>query len=335
VIRLPTLRGRLAAAMALIFFAALAVSTSFNALTRDHGETEEGLIPEPYQDALVLGVFSLGAIVLIWQVSSWSLKPLRRASVEAQQVGPLNAAARLSRTELPQEIVPLVDAVNAALDRMTEGFEAERRFTTNAAHELRTPLAVLGLRLQRARAAGPDAPIDWPAIDHDLAQMNRLVTQLLDLARKDRGPQPAAREIINLSRAAREAAAGILPLAEAASRPLHVNLPDSMPVRGEAGDLRDALTNLLENALLHGTGQIAITGATQGPEHVVTIADEGPGVPAGQEEAVFDRFQKGTGSEGTGLGLAIVRAVIRGHGGTVTFLPGPPARVAVRLPADV
>ncbi len=80
------------------------------------------------------------ALILIWLIASWSLRPLARALEEAGRIGPRHPDARLSRARLPAEILPLVDAVNGALDRMTSAFAAERRFTENAAHELRTPL---------------------------------------------------------------------------------------------------------------------------------------------------------------------------------------------------
>jgi two-component system sensor histidine kinase QseC len=287
---------------------------------------------EPFQDGLVLAGFAVPALGLIWLVSFWSLRPLVRASAEARAVGPLDPAARISRAGLPAEIVPLVDAVNGALDRMAEAFAAERRFTENAAHELRTPLAVLGLRLQRARqsAAAPD----WAAIEQDMAQMNRLVGQLLDLARKENAGRHAHGTFaaVNLSRVAREAAAMIFPLVEAQGRTLSIDVPDSLIVRGDAHDLREALSNLLENAALHGSGTIGLLGQARAGEAVLTVSDEGPGLPASLAATAFERFQKGSTSEGTGLGLSIVREVIRNHGGQIGFLGGAPCRVEVRLP---
>ena len=220
---------------------------------------------EPYQDALVLAGFTVPALILIWLVSLWSLRPLVRVSQEARLVGPHDPSARLSQTGLPAEIVPLVQAVNGALDRMADAFAAERRFTENAAHELRTPLAVLSLRLQRAKQSSVDAAgLDWPAIDRDLAQMNRLVSQLLDLARKEnagRAHDGAAGETVNLSRLAREACAMVLPMAEQQCRALTILVPDELRVRGNGDDVRDALRNLLENAVSHGSGTIHRHGA--------------------------------------------------------------------------
>ena len=335
-IRLRTLRGRLIAAMLLILVLAVGVSSLLDRLQEGHPVPAED---EPYQDALVLAGFCLPALILIWVVSSWSLRPLARISDEARHVGPANSAARLTTARLPAEIVPLVKSVNGALDRMAAAFEAERRFTENAAHELRTPLAVLGLRLQRARQAGAgnDTP-DWSAIEGDLAQLNRLVSQMLDLARKEndgRAREVESRPIVNLSRIAREACAAILPIAEAEGRILSVIIPETMNLRGDADDLRDALRNMLDNAIIHGSDCVYVHAHVNRKEKriAVRVSDEGAGFDATKMAAVFERFHKGGASQGMGLGLAIVREVARNHGGDVVAFPGPPGRIELHLPA--
>ncbi len=254
-------------------------------------------------------------------------------------MGASNPGARISTRKLPGEIRPLVGAVNGALDRLAEAYAAEQRFVADAAHELRTPLTVLGLRLQRAKL---DGDLDWCAIDRDLAQVNRLAGQLLDLARKEHARQAgtvAVSPVVNLSRIAREAAAAIVSIAEEAGRTLDVELPASLPVRGRPDDLRDMVRNLLDNAVAHGRGTISLAGQVRAApggreEACITVSDEGSGVPATLADALFDRFRKGCpGSSGHGLGLSIVREVVRGHGGSVAFLPGPSCRVRVALPA--
>jgi len=335
VIWLRTLRGRLVLGMLAVFSASLGVSTLLDAWQARHpAAAARGLLPEPYQDALVLALFAAPALALIWLVSSWSLRPLARASHQARDIGPEAPTARITRDGLPAEIIPLVDAVNGALDRMADAAAAERRFTENAAHELRTPLAVLGLRLQRARAAPAGTP-DWDAVERDLAQMNRLVARMLDLARAEhaaRAEPVSALPVINLARLAREAAAAILPLAEAAGRAVDLDLPESLSVRGQAADLREALGAVLENAALHGQGRITLRGGARAGQVVLTITDEGPGIAAGEEEAVFARFHKGAGSEGSGLGLSIVREILRRHDGQARAQAGPGGCVEISLP---
>lgn len=296
------------------------------------------LFRDPYQDILILSVYSAGAILLIWLVSGWSLRNLASASREAAVVGPGNPGARISTERLPEEIRPLVGAINDALDRLTEAYQAEQRFVADAAHELRTPLAVLSLHLQRAKLGGT---LDWNTIDHDVEQLNRLVGQLLDLARKEHARQtevPSARPIVNISRLAREAAAAVFPLADRSGRKLMVDLPDTLAVRGNSEDLHDMIRNLLDNALIHGCGEIRLvagveSGTGNGRLVWITVRDEGAGVPEALGDTVFERFRKGSPeSTGHGLGLAIVREVARGHDGTVAFEPGKPCQIKVTLP---
>jgi two-component system sensor histidine kinase QseC len=327
--------------MVLVFALGLggaAVLDPFEKHLADSGRYGLVLFREPYQDLSILLTLSLGAVALIWLVSGWSLRHLASASREAALVGASNPAARISTRKLPAEIRPLVQSMNGALDRLAEAYTAEQRFVANAAHELRTPLAVLSLRLQRAKL---DGDLDWPAIDRDLAAVIRLAAQLLDLARKDHVRQAdiSAGNLVNLSRVAREAAAAVVPLVVEAGRTLDVELPGSLPVRGRPDDLRDMLRNLLDNAIVHGRGTIRLTGQMaigSGNDRQVwiVVSDEGPGVPADLRQAVFERFRKARQeSSGHGLGLAIVREVVRGHGGSAEFLPGAACRVRVALPA--
>ena len=291
---------------------------------------ESVLLDEDYEYLYVLAPFVLLSLALVWPISGWSLRPVARASREAAAVGPANPAARITADRLPDEIRPLAEAVNAALDRLARAYVAERRLTADAAHELRTPLAVLSLRLQKARLG----EADWPAIERDVTRLGRLVGQLMDLARRE---SPARGDVtpaeLNLSRIVRQAAAQVLPLAEEAGRLLEVDAPDEVRVPGRADDLRDMMVNLLDNALVHGAGTISVAVRPHGERVVVEVSDEGPGVPEPLREEVFDRFRKGrAASPGAGLGLAIVRQVARDHGGDVRFLPVPGGRVEVVLP---
>jgi two-component system, OmpR family, sensor histidine kinase TctE len=264
------------------------------------------------------------AIPMIWYIIGWNLRWLRRASEQATAIGPLSNDTRIITDDLPSEIMPLVEAFNGALDRLTDAYHSERRLTADAAHELRTPIAVLNLRLQRGQLNGH---IDWPAITRDMGQLRRLLDQMLDLARKDRIDY-AEQEIVPLPRLVRETTAMVLPIAEEKGREITVDARDDLMVFGSPDNLRDMLRNLLENALFHGTGSIRVTLGTgissDGGDNsvVMEVTDEGAGVPPGKRDLVFERFSKGIqGSPGAGLGLTIVRQVVRMHGGTVSFVP--------------
>jgi two-component system, OmpR family, sensor histidine kinase TctE len=202
---------------------------------------------------------------------------------------------------------------------------------------------VLSLRLQQMEISGTE---DWPAIRRDLAELDRLVSQLLDLARKEAVSRHTANLVpidlapvdlapVDLGRQVREAAAAVLPIVERAGRTIEVEAPhEAVPVRGRAEDLRDMVRNLLDNALSHGSGRITVKLCQDGDTALLEIGDEGSGIPEHLREAVFERFRKGrTGSTGAGLGLAIVRHVARAHGGDVTVAGNPgTSRIEIRLP---
>ncbi len=295
----------------------------------------DSLFEEDSEHVSVLIVFAVLALGLMWLISGWSLQPIERASREAARVGPSQPDLRISAGGLPREIQPLVEAVNGALDRLSRAYAVERRLTADAAHELRTPLAVLNLRLQRARLTGST---DWPAVERELSQMGRMVDQLIDLARKESLSYERHTErlpLLNLSRLVREAAAQVLPLMEAQDRRLEVRVPAEVRIRGRADDLRDMVRNLLDNALVHGKGAVSVRilpGPAEGGMIRIEVRDEGPGVPTGQEESVFERFHRlNAQAPGSGLGLAIVRQVARSHGGDARFVPGE-GRIIVELP---
>jgi two-component system sensor histidine kinase QseC len=299
-------------------------------VARDQVESEalaESMLEESIEPLLLLAPSGILALVTIWLVGSWSLRPLERASREAADVGPGNPNARVTAEGLPAELLPLVGAVNGALDRLSHAYEAERRLTADAAHELRTPLAVLDLRLQRAQLTGE---VDWSVVRRDFQHLHRVVAQLLDLARLESAartqPEPAP---INLPRVVREAAAMVLPLADEADREIEVEIEPDVPItiRGYAADLHNMVRNLVDNALFHGRGRITVTlrrpVAGSDPQAVVLqVRDEGAGVPDELRETVFDRFRKGKASSaGSGLGLAIVQHVARAHGGFARVHP--------------
>ncbi len=346
-----SLRGRLTLSMGLILCVGLGVVAGLHALEAGHGvERQFGRLllgdelPEPWQDLAVLLPFGAVMLLLIGVVCRWTLRPLLRASMEAAAVGPHDPGRRIGTRGLPDELSPLVVAMNAALDRLAGAYEVERRFTMNAAHELRTPLATLRLRLQRVRHDG--APLDWPAVERDIAGMSARIDQLLDLARKQAAGVGAGRAaesgpVLDFGRVVRAAAAQMLPLVEAAERGLAVDLPEpsasALALRGDPADLQDMVRNLIENALHHGAGRIGLHAAMERggrPQVALDVSDEGAGVPDGLRQMMFERFRKGRqASSGTGLGLAIVQEVVRRHGGTVGFLSGPRCVVRVLLPA--
>jgi two-component system sensor histidine kinase QseC len=256
-----------------------------------------------------------------------------RASEVARRITPDRPGERIPTSGLPSELRPLVDATNGALARLTTAYDAIRRLTADAAHELRTPLAALTLRLQRSRLGDP---MDWPSVDRDLGHLRRLVQQMILLARRDspQASQHAGPPVpVNLSRLAREVASLMLPIAEQRGRVIEVEAPDPALVLGREDELHDLLRNLVENALDHGMGRVVIGASQSGASAVLAVSDEGSGIAPELGAAAFDRFRKAdAASPGAGLGLAIVRRVAEHHDGRITMSGGKGFRIAVAFP---
>ncbi len=241
------------------------------------------------------------------------LQPLRQVSAAAALVGPGRPGARLPRQALPRELAPLVDAVNDALTRLEQALIAERRFMADAAHALRTPLAVLTARLD---ILGDEPEV--AALRRDADRMGRLVGQMLRMARLDGLPLDVT-EDVDLRGVAVEAISGLVPLALRRGVELglraHPGLP---PVRGNQAALVLAVTNLIENALAHAPAASRVEVVVRAPATIV-VRDRGPGVPPDQRARIFERFERGpTPHEGgAGLGLAIVAGIAAAHHGSV------------------
>lgn len=279
----------------------------------------------------MLGILSVAAMAAL---AGWMLSSVRRAAALAATIGRDHPERRIPIGELPTEIVPLARAANDAFDRLAGAYEAERRFTADAAHELRTPLAVLDLRLQKARRS--EQP-DWEAIAGDMQQMRHLVDQLLALARAEQADLAGeAAAPVSAARVVREAVADLLPAYEAAHRSIEIDLEEGLAVPAGRDLLRQALRNLLDNAIRHGQGttRVLLRRAGDGADVEITVSDDGPAVSPAAAEMLFDRFRKGRQhSAGSGLGLAIVRSICRRLGGDAQAGSGPGFAVVLRLPA--
>jgi signal transduction histidine kinase len=243
-----------------------------------------------------------------------ALRPLLNASEMAKQINPRRTDVRLSPHDIPKEILPLVQAVNQALDRLEAGFRIQREFTADAAHELRTPLTILRSRIDTLADRGISR-----ALHKDIEGMARIVSQLLDIAELDTfsiDPQEKA----DLRAVCAEVAEFAAPLALAQGKNIALSGTEaSVRVHGNPEMLSRAIRNLVENAINYsppGT-TVEIVVADDG---VVRVLDEGPGIKTDERELIFQRFwrrdRRRTGS--AGLGLSIVQRIADAHGATVS-----------------
>ncbi|WFM73320.1 ATP-binding protein [Halomonas sp. CKK8] len=287
-------------------------------------------------DLLGLPVLAL----LLWWAIGWGLRPLSRMAEQIRRRDP-HTLQPLILHPLPRELETIAGALNRLLERIRALRVREKRFIADAAHELRTPLAVLDLHAQNALAA--EDPADRrEALDKlrdGVARSTRLVTQLLALARLDPEEEtPLAGQPADLLAEVREALAKLSPLA--AERGIELQLEadegDDWALAVEPGTLDTLIQNLTGNALQHSPqgGTVTVALAAGADALTLTIDDQGPGIPPAQHPQVLERFHRAGPGAGAGLGLSIVDRLLQRHGGRLRFdeAPGGGLRVEVVLP---
>jgi signal transduction histidine kinase len=243
-----------------------------------------------------------------------ALRPLLSASEMAKRINPNRTDVRLPPENIPKEILPLMQAVNQALDRLEDGFRVQREFTADAAHELRTPLTILRSRVDTLT----DQAIS-KALYQDIDGMARIVSQLLDIAELETlsiDPQEKA----DLHTISAEVAELSAPLALAKGKNIALSGSDApVWVNGNPEMLSRAIRNLVENAINYsppGTMVEIVVGSSG----LVRVLDEGPGIKEDERELIFQRFWRRDRrrAEGAGLGLSIVRRIADAHAAIVS-----------------
>jgi len=280
---------------------------------------------------------------LTWWIVGLTLRPvdaLRRGAAEL-------SAAGLARSRLPvptaeDEIHSLATTLNDMLDRLDAATTKQRRFVGDAAHELRSPIASLRLQLEIAGRLGASSEVRELTSDAllDVARLSNLIDDLLTLARSDESGSIRSRAPVKLD----ELACSVTATYRDARVEVGLEVSEAVTVVGDRDGLHRVLVNLIDNGVRYARSFVTVGVKTSDgrPGHphraVVSVCDDGPGVPANKRERVFDRFYRldtarSRAEGGTGLGLAIVREIITAHGGTVTLhdnLPG--LRVLIELP---
>ncbi len=268
------------------------------------------------------------AILVTWLTLRRRLRPLRRASAEAARVSVDAPGQRVGTDEIASEVLPLIHAVNQALARLEADVAAQRRFAANAAHELRTPLAVL-----RARVEGLPPGEARQFLERDIDRMSRAVAQMLLTARVQ-SRQVGEMAPLALVPLVREVLADLVPLADQTRRQLMLEVISQPVVRGNEAALNSAVRNLVENALRF-TPPGDCVRVQVGPGATITVEDHGPGVSDEDKARIFQPFWRAEAPHagGAGLGLAIVSGVMALHDGRVTVedVPGGGARFVLSL----
>ncbi len=264
----------------------------------------------------------------VWWLLGVSLAPLRNL-VAAVRARDAESMTPLPLAGLPAELAPLGSALNALLDRLRGSLDAQRAFVADAAHELRSPLTALKLQVDLVRRA-PDDSARAQALQ-ELGQgterMQRLVEQLLALARAEPGGADSALQDTDVVEPVRQATADAIALAVASGVELELYAPPLQQARADAAALRILARNLVDNAVRHAgrNGRVRVQVAAGDDGVILRVDDSGPGIPAAERARVFDRFYRrsGEGTVGSGLGLAIVRAIAERHAATVRLDDSP------------
>jgi two-component system, OmpR family, sensor kinase len=305
---------------------------------------------------LFLGAGVLGGTLLALlaglAVADRAMRPIKALTGLARQITSTRDPSKRIPTpstddevgELARTMDGMLQALDEAHSEREQALERQREFVADASHELRTPLTSIQANLELLQAEGAGSEDDRHAVDSALTstkRMSGLVSDLLLLARADAGRR-LARTDIDLARIAAGALEEVEPLA--GERRLESQLEGPLPMSGNPDELHRMIRNLLENAVRHTPEKttVELTTRRDGDEALFEVLDDGPGIPAGIEAQVFDRFVRGdgpadtVGGGGSGLGLAIVRAVAEAHGGSVgagrSTYGG--ARFSIRLPLE-
>ncbi|WP_255954811.1 sensor histidine kinase [Streptomyces odontomachi] len=301
-------------------------------------ETEHGLVSvtgtastEPARAALATlktvllpGVPALLALVALatWLAVGRALRPVSAIRAKVADITAYDLHERVPEPDTRDEIAALARTVNTTLDRLRTAVEAHRQFVADAAHELRSPMAILRTRLELARPA--ERKLAAAALD-DVGRLQSLTADLLLLARLD-AREPLRAEELDLAQVVAEEAARTRPRTDVR---VALDLVPDVLVDGSSDRLRRLVANLVDNAVRHATARVDVVLTIDSAQAVLEVVDDGPGIPPEHRTTIFDRFTRldharARDTGGSGLGLPIARDIARAHGGTLEVVPNVP-----------
>ena len=273
----------------------------------------------------ILALLIIITVIAIPLIVRRALSGLSDVADQAEHIDIDRRGVRLPDSGIPSEVRPLVKAVNGALQRLDEGYEHHQRFILDAAHELRTPIAILQTRVETIE----QSPIRSRLLA-DTSRIAALAEQLLDLQRLNQSGATFVR--LDLVALCRRVIADIAPLAIAQG--YEISFESALPsehVLGDAAALERALMNIVQNAIEHGGGKgtIAVRAERGG---VVEVSDEGSGIPLHERDRIFEPFHRlQPRDHGAGLGLNLVKEILNRHGGHVTVIDSPSGGACFRM----
>jgi heavy metal sensor kinase len=286
------------------------------------------------------GILLLG-LVGGWWLASRAIRPIEDISATAAKISGGDLTQRIDVSETESELGRLASVLNSTFARLDAAFGQQRQFTSDAAHELRTPVSVMLTQTQTALNRERSAAEYRETVEtcqRAAQRMRRLIESLLELAKLDAGQQPMKHVRFDLAQTARDCVALIEPLATARQVKISCDLPQ-LDCIGDSERLAQVITNLLTNAITYNkeNGAVRVDGETKDGSVLLRVSDTGQGISVEDLPRVFDRFYRADSSRtsgNTGLGLAISKAIVEAHSGQIEVASEPEKGTVftVRLP---
>jgi len=263
-------------------------------------------------------------LVAVNIVLVYSMRPLKELAGRIAARSP-DSLEPVHLPETPLELAPIITELNHLLDRIKAAFEREQRFIDAAAHEIRTPIAAVQLHIENAMRSPREAE-RGEALDLALAgarRTSKLAEQLLTLSRISARSDDYALQEVSLVEVCHDVIGTVDPLLERRGQTIGLDAPQDVHVRGEPSQLRRLLQNLVDNASVHGAqaGEIEVRIAVRGDRALLSVANDGPPIPAGDVGKLFTPYYRSPGAApgGHGLGLAIVKEIAGQHGASISL----------------
>ena len=288
--------------------------------------------------AIIIPAVTAILAALVWMLVGRTLRPVERIRTEVSGIGLRELDRRVPQPPGRDEIARLAMTMNEMLDRLDVSSRQQQRFIADASHELRTPLARIRSELELAQREGDAADHELVAsLLEEVDGLQRLTEDLLVLARLDAGVPAHPGRPVDLDDVVLEEVRAF----DNKGRSVDTRQVSAAQVVGHRDQLRRVVGNLLDNAVRHAAATVTLSLAETDSVVTLSVADDGPGIPAERRADVFERFRRvdearAVGRGGTGLGLAIARDLVEQHGGTITVDPDydAGARFVVTLPAS-